>query len=155
MKKSMKIFWIILILLICVIVTLIFYLYQSKPMFYMLHLDESNKEIISFVGGGVIVDSNYKDSFSFTVKSLIHRNNELVNCSIDYYNQFRIYIGNEERIILDTTKINVDTIYVDGNNHNKLVNDLLNNKDNVYFCFSSENDSTNESCLKAYIIESN
>lgn len=121
----------------------------------MLHLDESNKEIISFVGGGIIVDSNYKDSFSFTVKSLIPRNNELVNCSIDYYNQFRIYIGNEERIILDTTKINADTIYVDDNNHNKLVNDLLNNKDDIYFCFSQENETINESCLKAYIIESN
>ena len=146
-----------MILLICLIVTLIFYLFQSKPKFYMLHLDESNKEIISFVGGGIIVDSNYKDSFNFMVESINIEDKELNTCSINYYNQIRIYIGNnKDRIMLDSNQINFNTVYIiDDKNHNNIINDLLNNKDNIYFCFAPEYESpkTDEICLKAIIEE--
>lgn len=149
----------IIFLIISLIVVLIFYLIKSKPKFYMVHLnDVGNKDIESFVGGGIIVDSNYKDSFSFTVKSLIPRGDESITCPIDYYNKFRVYIGNDEgkSIILDTNRINVDTVYIDDNNYNNFVNILLRNKDNIYFCFVPEYESTvsDETCLKAYIIES-
>lgn len=152
--KKNKIFIIILLFLVMLILFMVV-LHKSKIKFYSINLEM--EEGLNFVGSGIIVDSNSKDSFNFMVESINIEDKELNTCSINYYNQIRIYIGNnKDRIMLDSNLINFNTVYIiDDNNHNNIINDLLNNKDNIYFCFAPEYESpkTDEICLKAIIKE--